>query len=231
MHVILSQRRRIPRKTIGWRGSFAHAQDDKGSRGDKLLKFKFDQFALKCYISRVMTILKIVKYPDPVLKKVASPITKVTPDVTRLLDDMAETMYAEPGVGLAAPQVGLSLRCIVIDTGIETPDGKMVSNLHQLINPEITVVEGEIEWEEGCLSIPDFTVKMDRFAKVHVTALDKYGKNVEIDADGLLSIALQHEIDHLDGKLLIDNVSRLKRELYLRSQKKKQLKDKEPVYL
>lgn len=178
-----------------------------------------------------MTILKIVKYPAKILKQRAKPVTKVTPEITKLLEDMAETMYAEPGVGLAAPQVDIGLRCIVIDTGVEQPDGSCKSNLTQLINPEITSKEGKIEWEEGCLSIPEFTIKMKRAAKIHVRALDKNGAPVEIDAEGLFAVALQHEIDHLDGILLIDRVSSLKRAFYLREQKKKHLKDKEPAYL
>lgn len=178
-----------------------------------------------------MALLKIVKYPSPVLKKVADPVEKVTEDITQLLDDMAETMYAEPGIGLAAPQVGVSLRCIVVDTGKEQEDGTHAHNLVQLINPEITSAEGEIEYEEGCLSIPDFILNMKRAAKIHVRALDKTGKPVEFDAEGLFAVAIQHEIDHLDGKLLIDNVSQLKREMYIKERKKKKLKDKEPVYL
>lgn len=178
-----------------------------------------------------MTVLKIVKYPAKILQKKALPVSEVTPEITKFLDDMAETMYAEPGVGLAAPQVGMGIRCIVIDTGIKMPDETMKSNLVQLINPEITHAEGEIEWEEGCLSIPDFTLKIKRSNRVHVKALDKFGKPVEFDAEELFAVAVQHEIDHLDGKLLIDGVSRLKRELYLKEQKKKHLSDKEPTYL
>jgi len=176
-------------------------------------------------------ILKIEKYPAKILKKVAKPVTEVTPEITKLLDDMAETMYAAPGVGLAAPQVGKSLRCIVLDTGIEQPDGTFVSNLKQLVNPEVIEREDEIEWEEGCLSVPDFTIIMKRANKIKIKALDKHGNPIEFEAEGLFAVALQHEIDHLDGKLLIDQISRLKREMYTKEQKKKHLSDKEPTYL
>lgn len=179
-----------------------------------------------------MAVLDIVTYPNKILKKVAEPVSEVTPEITKLLDDMAETMHAAPGIGLAAPQVGVGLRLIVVDVGIEEPDGTVKSNLIQLVNPEITQAEGEIEWEEGCLSIPEFTIIMKRPGRVHIKGLDRVGNPTEFDAEGLLAIAIQHEIDHLDGKLLIDNVSGLKREMYLKEQKKKKKpKDKEPVYL
>jgi len=178
-----------------------------------------------------MALLKIEKYPSNSLKRKAKPVDEVTADITKLLDDMAETMHAAPGVGLAAPQVGISLRCIVIDTGIEQPDGTFVSNLIQIVNPKIVDAEDEVEWEEGCLSVPEFLLQMKRAAKVKVRGLDKHGKLIEIDAEGLLAVAFQHEIDHLDGKLIIDNVSRLKRELYVKEQKTKHLSDKEPTYL
>lgn len=178
-----------------------------------------------------MALLKIIKYPSKILKRVAKPVEEVTSDIAKLLDDMAETMHAAPGVGLASPQVGVGLRLIVIDTGIEQPDGTLRSNLVQIANPEIIEASGEIEWEEGCLSIPEFTLKMKRAAKVKIKGLDKHGEAVEIEAEGLLAIAFQHEIDHLDGKLLIDMVSSLKRNMYVKEQKKKQLGEKEPTYL
>lgn len=160
-------------------------------------------------------MLQIVKYPSPVLKKKAEPIPNVTPEIAKLMDDMADIMYAAEGVGLAAPQVGISKRIIVIDIRGEKP------NLIQLANPEIILAEGEIEWEEGCLSIPEFTLKMKRKAKVKVRGLDKTNKHIEIEAENLLAVAFQHEIDHLNGKLLIDKVSSLKREMYVKSAKKR----------
>ncbi|HEX9442933.1 MAG TPA: peptide deformylase, partial [Candidatus Binatia bacterium] len=140
----------------------------------------------------------------------------VTADTLRLIGDMVDTMYAAPGIGLAAPQVGVSQRIIVLDTDHENP-GK---NLLKLVNPEIRRAEGEVKWEEGCLSVVDFTVEIKRAAAVTLVALDEKEKEISIDAEGLLAVAFQHEIDHLDGKLILDRVSRLKRDLYARRLKK-----------
>ena len=163
-----------------------------------------------------MAILGILKYPDPTLKKVAAPIEAVTDETVRLIGDMVETMYRAPGVGLAAPQIGVSRRIVVLDTDHENP-GK---NLLKLINPEIRHAEGEVLWEEGCLSVIDFTVEIKRAANVRLVALNEQEKEISIDAEGLLAVALQHEIDHLNGKLILDRVSRLKRDLYSRRLKK-----------
>lgn len=163
-----------------------------------------------------MAILEILKYPDAALKKVAAPVEAVTAETVRLIGDMVETMYRAPGVGLAAPQVGVSRRIIVLDTDHENP-GK---NLLKLINPEIRHAEGEVLWEEGCLSVVDFTVEITRSAKVKLVALNEEEKEISIDAEGLLAVALQHEVDHLNGKLILDRVSRLKRDLYSRRLKK-----------
>jgi peptide deformylase len=163
-----------------------------------------------------MAILEILKYPDPTLKKVAAPVAAVTAETVRLIGDMVETMYRAPGVGLAAPQVGISRRIIVLDTDHENP-GK---NLLKLINPEIRHAEGEVLWEEGCLSVVDFTVEIKRAANIKLVALNEEEKEISIDAEGLLAVALQHEVDHLNGKLILDRVSRLKRDLYSRRLKK-----------
>ena len=163
-----------------------------------------------------MAILKIVKYPDPLLKKRSLPVKNITDETVRLIQDMVETMYSAPGVGLAAPQVGVLQRILVLDVDYENP-GK---NLLKLINPEIRRAEGEVVWEEGCLSVVDFTVETKRAARIQVVALDEKENEIAIDAEGLLSVAIQHEIDHLDGKLIIDRVSRLKRDLYTRRIKK-----------
>ena len=163
-----------------------------------------------------MAILGILKYPDPTLKKVAAPVKAVTDETVRLIGDMVETMYRAPGVGLAAPQVGVSRRIVVLDTDHENP-GK---NLLKLINPEIRHAEGEVLWEEGCLSVVDFTVEIKRAANIRLVALNEQEKEISIDAEGLLAVALQHEIDHLNGKLILDRVSRLKRDLYSRRLKK-----------
>ncbi len=167
-----------------------------------------------------MAILNIVKYPDPVLNKVAAPVKNITGATVQLLDDMLATMYAAPGIGLAAPQVGHPQRMVVLDLDHENP-GKQV---HKLINPVVVRAEGEVVWEEGCLSVVDFTAEVRRAAEVEVVALDEKEKEVRIAADGLLAVALQHEIDHLDGKLFIDRISRLKRDLY-RRRRMKMLRD------
>jgi peptide deformylase len=163
-----------------------------------------------------MAILEILKYPDPVLKKASLPVAAVTKETVRLIQDMVETMYAAPGVGLAAPQVGVSQRIIVLDVDYENP-GK---NLIKLINPEIRSAEGEIAWEEGCLSVIDFAAEVKRAARVEVVGIDEKEKEVKVEGEGLLAVALQHEIDHIDGKLFIDRISRLKRDLYTRRLKK-----------
>jgi peptide deformylase len=163
----------------------------------------------------------IYQYPDAVLKLVAKPVANIDAKLAEFLDSMANTMYAAPGVGLAAPQVGLSQRAIVLDCDSreerETGKGR---GLLKLINPEIVSREGSIVWEEGCLSVVDFTADVKRAARVLVRAFTPEEKEVRIEAEGLLAVALQHEIDHLDGKLFIDRISRLKRDLYKRKVKK-----------
>jgi len=159
-----------------------------------------------------MAILEILKFPAPVLGKVAAPVKNITGKTVQLVTDLLDTMYAAPGVGLAAPQVGASERVIVLDIDHENPR----KQVYKLINPVIIRSEGQITWEEGCLSVVDFTAEVKRAAQVQVIALDEGEKEVKIDAEGLLAVALQHEIDHLDGKLFIDRISRLKRELYTR---------------
>jgi peptide deformylase len=163
-----------------------------------------------------MAILEILKYPDPRLSRIARPVENVTDNIVQLLNDMVETMYAAPGVGLAATQVGALHRIIVLDIDHENPQ----KNACKLINPVISRAEGEVLWEEGCLSVVDFTAEVRRAARVEVVALDANEKELKIEAEGLLAVALQHEIDHLDGKLFIDRISRLKRDLYTRRRKK-----------
>lgn len=165
-----------------------------------------------------MSILPIVIYPDPILKTKCEPVAAVTKEIQKILDDMAQTMYAAPGIGLAAPQVGITERLIVVD--VSSREEGAPKKLYQLVNPKIVAREGEIEWEEGCLSIPGFLQNMKRSAKVTVEALDKKGKPIRIEAEELLAVCLQHEIDHIDGKLIIDKVSSLKRKLYLEELKK-----------
>ncbi|HEY7554745.1 MAG TPA: peptide deformylase [Candidatus Binatia bacterium] len=167
-----------------------------------------------------MALLEIRKYPDAVLSTVAAPVKNITGETVKYLTDMIETMYAAPGVGLAGPQVGISERVIVLDIDHENPR----KQVFKLINPVIARAEGEVIWEEGCLSVVDFTAEVKRAAQVEVIAFDENQKEVKIAAEGLLAVALQHEIDHLDGKLFIDRISRLKRDLY-RRRRKKMLRD------
>ncbi len=163
-----------------------------------------------------MAILEIRKYPDEVLKKRAAEIIDLDGHIQKLIDDMIETMYSAKGVGLAAPQVGVSQRLIVVDTSLREKDNSLIV----LINPQIIAQEGEILSEEGCLSLPGFITRLKRSEKVLVKGIDRVGKEVLIEADGLLGRALQHEIDHLDGLLLIDRISPLKRELFRKKYQK-----------
>jgi peptide deformylase len=161
-------------------------------------------------------IYDIVKYPDKVLEKKASPVTKFDAELEKLVDDMFESMYAAKGIGLAAPQIGISKRLTVIDLSFkENPEEKLV-----LINPEVTVQEGKQYEEEGCLSLPDIRDKVRRAAKVRVRAQNLKGEWFEVDGEELLARALQHEIDHLDGVLFIFKLSRLKRDLTVRKIRK-----------
>jgi peptide deformylase len=161
---------------------------------------------------KFMALLRIRKYPDPALKQRAKPIDSIDGGVSAFLDSMAQTMYAAPGVGLAATQVGDPRRLVVIDTDHEHP-GK---HLLKLINPRIVEAEGSIVWEEGCLSVIDFIADVKRASRVLVRAWTPEEKEIEIEAADLQAVAFQHELDHLDGKLFIDRLSRIKRELYRR---------------
>lgn len=163
-----------------------------------------------------MALLKIRKYPDSVLKQVAAPVANIDGKVDAFIENMVQTMYAAPGVGLAAPQVGEGQRIIVLDTDHDNP-GKC---LLKLINPRIIDRHGSIVWEEGCLSVIDYTADVKRASQVLVRAYTPDQHEIELEAEGLLAVALQHEIDHLDGKLFIDRISRIKRELYRRKLQK-----------
>lgn len=153
-----------------------------------------------------MAILDILHFPDPRLREKATPISEVTDEVRQLAEDMLETMYQAPGIGLAATQVNVQKRIIVIDIS-EDQDEPLV-----LINPEILEKEGEREYQEGCLSVPEAYELVTRADTVRIKALDKNGDEFELDADDLLSTCIQHEIDHLDGKLFVDYLSNLKRQ-------------------
>jgi len=156
--------------------------------------------------------LNILKYPDPKLKRICHDVSEINDTIKTLIANMTETMYQADGIGLAAPQVGEDIRLVVIDvTGPEKRE-----DLRVLINPKITPdpKSGFEECEEGCLSVPNYRSKVRRHAKIHVEALDADGKPLSFDADGLLAVCIQHEVDHLNGMLFIDHISYLKRTLF-----------------
>jgi len=152
-----------------------------------------------------VSLLDILYYPDPQLRKIAAPVANIDGRVAALVDDMLETMYAAPGIGLAATQINIHERIVVIDVS-EEGDSPLT-----LINPELKVLEGKGEMQEGCLSIPGIYENITRATDVRVAAIDREGNPFEMDADGLLAVCIQHEIDHLEGKLFVDYLSALKR--------------------
>jgi peptide deformylase len=164
-----------------------------------------------------MAVRPIITLPDPLLRKASAPVERVDDELRALADDMLETMYAAPGVGLAAVQVGILRRLIVLDTaGKEEEPNPLV-----LINPEILTLGSEMRLhEEGCLSIPDVRVEIERPGSLRVRYLDRDGNPQELEAEGLLATAIQHEIDHLNGRLIIDFLSRLKRDIIVRKFRK-----------
>ena len=160
-----------------------------------------------------MAVLPILTLPDPVLRKKAKPVERIDAELRRLMDDMLATMYNAPGIGLAAPQVGVLRRLIVMDPAKdEAPKSPLV-----MINPQILERSEEMRThEEGCLSIPDFTAEIERPARTRVSYIDREGKKREAELEGIWSTLVQHEIDHLNGVLFIDYLSRLKREMVVR---------------
>lgn len=165
-----------------------------------------------------MALREILEYPDPRLREVAKPVPRVDDEIRRLVDDMAETMYDAPGVGLAAPQIGVGYRVFVIDIASEDEP----SELHVFINPELIGTEGTQTWNEGCLSFPGVSEEIKRAERVKVRALNRDGKPFELEAEGLLAVAIQHENDHLNGVLMIDKLSALKKRMMGRKLAKKQ---------
>jgi peptide deformylase len=164
-----------------------------------------------------MSIQKIYQYPDSVLRKETEKITVFDSDLTALVEDMAETMYDAPGIGLAAPQIGRSIKLIVVDTTKEKEGEKQYL---PMVNPEIIAHEGIQVDEEGCLSIPELTANVTRYQSVTVTYQDLQGQQHEISTENRFAVVLQHEIDHLNGILFIDHLSPLKRTLYKKKVKK-----------
>ncbi len=164
-----------------------------------------------------MAVLPIITIPDPVLRKISDPVERVDDAVVKLMDDMLETMYDAPGVGLAAVQVGILKRVVVIDAA----EGDEPPRPIAMANPELIAIGPQTRvHEEGCLSIPDVRVDIERPSTVTVRYIDRNGKEQELAADGLLATAIQHELDHLDGQLIIDFLSRLKRDIIIRKFKK-----------
>lgn len=164
-----------------------------------------------------MAILPIITIPDPVLRKISDPVERIDDAVVKLMDDMLETMYDAPGIGLAAIQVGVPKRIVVIDAA---DDGEPPNPI-AMANPEIVALGSTTRLhEEGCLSIPDIRVDIERPTTVTVRYVDRHGKEQELEAEGLLATAVQHELDHLDGHLIIDFLSRLKRDMVIRKFKK-----------
>lgn len=165
-----------------------------------------------------MAIRKILHYPDKRLRTPGAKVVTFDAALHALIDDMAETMYAAPGVGLAAPQIGESKRLFIVDiaTGDDEP-----SDLRVFINPEIVERQGDITWEEGCLSFPGIHEEIDRSERVKVRAQDRDGKPFELEAEGLLAVAIQHELDHLDGKLMVDHLGMLRRRVVHREMTKR----------
>jgi len=171
-----------------------------------------------------MAIREILKYPHPLLKKRSQEVDEIDGELKKLVQDMTETMYDAGGVGLAAPQVGISRRVIVVDVNPIDPQ----HSLFVMINPEIVLEEGDVDHEEGCLSVPDCLEKVKRREKVQVRGISPEGREIEISGEGVLSFALQHEIDHLNGVLILDRVSPLKRDVYRRKVKKERKKEERP---
>ncbi len=154
-----------------------------------------------------MALLEILEFPDPRLRTLAEPVTDVTDDTRQLIDDMLETMYAAPGVGLAATQINVHQQIVVIDTS-EEQDEPLV-----FINPKIEVLDQQThDYDEGCLSVPGFYETVTRPLNIRVSALDRQGQEFTLEPDGLLAVCIQHELDHLNGKLFVDYLSRLKRD-------------------
>lgn len=165
-----------------------------------------------------MTVLTVLEIPDPRLRAVAAPVATVDDEVRRLIDDLFDTMYAARGIGLAATQVGVERRVVVIDLQEgEDEDGKPIRDPRAYVNPEVVWASEELSrYNEGCLSIPEQYAEVERPARCRVTWLDRDGKPQEAEMDGLLATCMQHEIDHLNGVLFIDHISRLKRDMLVK---------------
>jgi len=172
-----------------------------------------------------MALRPVLHFPDRRLKLVSEPIERVSDELRELARDMLDVMYDEPGIGLAAPQLGVPVRLIVVDVHWNEEGGER--NPRVLVNPEIVESSGKVIWNEGCLSVPDFQADVERAEQVRLRATDLDGNPVEIETSGLEAVCFQHEIDHLDGLLFIDRISRLKRSLYVRRREKQLRQERE----
>ena len=172
-----------------------------------------------------MALRPVLQFPDKRLMQRSAPIDLITDEIRELAADMCEIMYDEPGIGLAAPQVAAPVRLIVVDTEWTEEDAEQSPLI--LVNPELSEHEGKLVWKEGCLSVPDFEAEVERAERVLMRALDLDGKEVESRAEGLQAVCFQHEVDHLDGVLFIDRISRLKRGRYVLKRKKQQKREAE----
>jgi peptide deformylase len=170
-----------------------------------------------------MSILPISIYPDPVLRQKAERVKNIDNGIQRLVDDMIETMYNAPGIGLAANQVGRPISVLVVDVQRQESEYGLIV----LVNPELVSARGETTFEEGCLSVPEYYAKVKRHEEVVVRGLDRRGEKIEITAGGLLAIVLQHEMDHLEGKLFIDRINPIARDIFKRRWKKKLREERE----
>ena len=172
-----------------------------------------------------MAILEIVKYPAPVLLKKAAPVEQIDGALQKRIDDMIDTLYAAPGLGLAAPQVGDSLRLFIYDLSVQDEDGAEERSERKgplvVMNPEIITMEGEEISDEGCLSIPGYFEKVKRALKVQLKGIDREGKEIRLEGEGLLARLFQHEVDHINGVLMVERFSSLKKDIFLRKFKKK----------
>ena len=157
-----------------------------------------------------MAVLEIVTYPNPVLTRRAEEVEKVDGTIRKLISDMVDTMYANGGIGLAAPQVGISKRVVVVDVRLYAESSSLIS----IVNPEVVAEGEEVIHEEGCLSVPECVEEIKRKTWIKVRGLNERGRKIEVEGEGMLAIALQHEIDHLNGKVILDRMSRIKRDLY-----------------
>lgn len=171
-----------------------------------------------------MALREVLQFPDPRLKRMSQPVGEITDAIRELARDMCDVMYDEPGIGLAAPQVGEAIRLIVVDTEWTEDDAERSPLV--VVNPVLSDPSGKVVWNEGCLSVPDYQADVERAEQIVLRGSDLDGNPIEEHAGGLRAVCFQHEIDHLDGILFIDRISRLKRSLYVKK-RKKQLRDEE----